>query len=246
MNDREASPGLAAVPEGANLAHFPQTSTLPLGRRFAIGRTAVTIAGRQLKLAHPLSVDDLLDESDYERFKRLPYWAALWPSARMLAARIADAQGRGRRLLELGAGVGLVSLAGAMAGFDVLATDYYEDALEFVVVNAQANGLPGVGTRWVDWRQFPADLGRFDVVAASDVLYERGNAALVAEALACTLDADGIGLVTDPGREVARPFRGECRRRGLECQCVDLGEVADGPTDAIVELYEIRWGQAKT
>jgi ETFB lysine methyltransferase len=216
-------------------------SSAPLGRRFAIAHTTATIAGRQLELAHPVSVDDLLDEADFERHKRLPYWAALWPSAKMLAARIADAHGRGRRLLELGAGVGLVSLAGAIAGFDVLATDYYEDALEFVAANARANGLTGVATRWVDWRQFPADLGRFDVVAASDVLYERGNAALVAGAIASTLDIAGIGLVTDPGREVARPFAQECQRRGLDCQCVDLSQIADGPTDSIVELYEIRW-----
>ena len=72
----------------------------------------MTVAGRSLELAHPVSVDDLLDEDDYNRHQRLPYWGTLWPSARMLAHRVADAEGRGRRLLELGCGVGLVSLLG--------------------------------------------------------------------------------------------------------------------------------------
>ena len=124
----------------------------------------MTVAGRSLELAHPVSVDDLLDEDDYNRHQRLPYWGTLWPSARMLAARIADAEGRGRRLLELGCGVGLVSLSASLAGFDVLATDYYADALEFVAANAQHNGLTGIATRCVDWRQYPSDLVGFDLI----------------------------------------------------------------------------------
>ncbi|HEX4145035.1 MAG TPA: methyltransferase domain-containing protein [Pirellulales bacterium] len=216
-------------------------STAALSRRFEIAETAVTVAGRRLELAHPISVDDLLDEDDYNRHQRLPYWGTLWPSARLLAARVADAEGRGRRLLELGCGVGLVSLSAALAGFEVLATDYYEDALEFVVANAQHNGLGGIVTRCVDWRQYPSDLVGFDLIVASDVLYERPNASLVAAAIAHSLAPQGIALVTDPGRQVARPFAVECRQRGLECDCVDLEQIVDGQVDAIVELYEIAW-----
>ena len=136
-------------------------STASLRGRFSIAETVVTVAGRSLELAHPVSVDDLLDEDDYNRHQRLPYWGTLWPSARLLAARVAEADGSGRRLLELGCGVGLVSLSAALAGFEVLATDYYAEALEFVTANAQHNGLTGIATRCVDWRQYPADLARF-------------------------------------------------------------------------------------
>ncbi|HEY1786349.1 MAG TPA: methyltransferase domain-containing protein [Pirellulales bacterium] len=216
-------------------------STASLSRRFAIAETVVTVAGRRLELAHPVSVDDLLDEDDYNRHQRLPYWGTLWPSARFLASRIADAQGRGRRLLELGCGVGLVSLSASLAGFEVLATDYYDDALEFVAANARHNGLTGIATRVVDWRQYPADLVGFDLIVASDVLYERPNASLVAAALAHSLAPGGVALVTDPGRQVARPFVAECRQRGLDCECVDLEQVFDGEIDSIVELYEIGW-----
>jgi predicted nicotinamide N-methyase len=212
-----------------------------LSQRFAIAETVVTVAGRSLELAHPVSVDDLLDEDDYNRHQRLPYWGTLWPSARLLASRIADAEGRGRRLLELGCGVGLVSLSAAIAGFEVMATDYYSDALDFVVANAQRNGLTGISTRCVDWRRYPADLVGFDVIVASDVLYERPNAALVAAAIAHSLAPGGIALVTDPGRQVARPLAEQCRQRGLECDCVDLEQIVDGQIDCIVELYEIGW-----
>jgi len=216
-----------------------------LGQRFSLAETVVTLAGRPVVLAHPVSVDDLLDEDDYGRHQRLPYWGTVWPSARFLASRLADAQGQGRRLLELGSGLGLVSIAAALAGFEVLATDYYEDALEFTAANARRNGVTGVTTRWVDWRHYPADLGDFDLVVASDVLYERPNAGLVAAAFAHSLAPHGQGLLTDPGRQVARPFAEQCRRLGLDCQCVDLEQVIDGTVEAIVELYEIAWQPAR-
>ena len=84
--------------------------------------------------------------------------------------------GRGRRLLELGCGIGLVSLVAAAAGFRVLATDYYADALGIHGRQCPRHGLRGVDTRLVDWRKLPDDLGTFDVVAASDVLYEAPQA----------------------------------------------------------------------
>jgi predicted nicotinamide N-methyase len=67
--------------------------------------------------------------------ERLPYWADVWPSARVLAERVATMQVDDRRFLELGCGAGLVSVAAAIAGFDITATDYYEEALRFTALN---------------------------------------------------------------------------------------------------------------
>ena len=73
----------------------------------------------------------------------------------------------------------------------MLATDYHADALEFTAANAVRHALANVDTRLVDWRKPPDDLGTFDVVAASDVLDERPQAALVAAALARTIAPGG-------------------------------------------------------
>ncbi len=217
-------------------ARWPES----LAGRFTLVATPVTIAGRQLELVHPESVEGLISEDDFDTDERLPYWGAIWPSARVLARRIAQQPGAGRRLLELGCGVGLVSLSAARAGFDVLATDYYAEACQMTALNAERNGIPGICTRVVDWREFPADLSGFDFVVASDVLYERGNASLVTAALARSLAPGGTAWLTDPGRNVARPFAAECRRRGLDCDCIDLEEVVDGDWNCVVELFEIR------
>jgi ETFB lysine methyltransferase len=215
-----------------------------LGDRFALGRIEITIAGRDLEIIHPRSVEELIREDDFEVGQVPPYWAAIWPSSRVLAERIA-VRGRaesvaGRRVLELGCGVGLVSLGAALAGFDVLATDFFAEACQFTAANAERNGIAGVRTRVIDWRNYPSDLGEFDYVLASDVLYERGHAALVAAALAQSLAPGGVAWLTDPGRSVARPLADECRRQRLECECIDLEEVNQGATNCVIELFEIR------
>ena len=103
---------------------------------------------------------------------------------------------------------GLVSLSAAIAGFEVLATDYYPEALEFVAANAQQNGLAGIATRCVDWRQYPSDLVGFDLIVASDVLYERPGATLVAAAI-----AHSLAPRSRPGHRPGPPGRSAFSRR---------------------------------
>ena len=80
------------------------------------------------------------------------------------------------------------------------ATDYYDEALAFTQLNASHNGFPAPATRLVDWPRFPDNLGRFDLVVASDVLFEKPNIPLIAAAFSRTLAASGRGQLTDPGR----------------------------------------------
>src|SRR5689334_19792046 len=120
-----------------------------LARRFDLDRTQIELAGYHYELIHPRSVDDLISEEDFDLDERIPYWANIWPSERVLAELVAEQQGSGRRLLELGCGVGFAGLVAARVGFDVLATDYYHEAIEFVEVNAEQHGLH-VGARMID------------------------------------------------------------------------------------------------
>jgi predicted nicotinamide N-methyase len=218
----------------------PTGSTDRPDNPFVLVTTPVTIAGRRLEVTHPRSVDDLIDERAFDTDERLPYWGTIWPSARVLARRISTLSGGGRRLLELGCGVGLVSLSAALAGFDVLATDYYAEACDMTAANAQRNGIAGLRTRVVDWRRFPEELAGFDFVVASDVLYERGNTSLVTAAIARSLAANGVAWLTDPGRRVAAPLAADCSECGLKCECIDLEQVVDGDWNCVVESFEIR------
>lgn len=212
----------------------------PLRRRFEVARSEVTVAGRTYDLLRPRNIDDLICEEDFNIDDRIPYWAECWPSGRVLAERVLGQQGAGRTMLELGCGIGVVCLAGAEAGFRVLGTDYYAEALEFTEANAQRHGIAGIDTRLVDWRRLPDDLGTFDLVTAADVLYEKPQVALVAATIARSLAPDGVAWLADPGRRTAVTLFEECTQQGLAVQCVDAVKLVEGTTHVTVSVFEIR------
>ena len=207
---------------------------------FRVVRSEVVVEGTMLEMLHPANADDLISEDDFVRDERLPYWADLWPSARILAAHVATLDGAGERFLELGCGMGLVSTVAARRGFEVTATDYYVEATEFALVNAWLNDGGAVVGRHVDWRDMPTDLGRFQCVVASDVLYEPSHAELVAAAIDRTLASGGRAFVADPGRLAAPTFVSECGRRGLTIRTYARLPYVDGPINQTIDLYEIR------
>jgi predicted nicotinamide N-methyase len=176
-----------------------------LRRRFDVVESEVDLGAASFTVLRPRDAESLISEEDFARDERLPYWADVWPSSIVLGTRLLEERGAGRRLLELGCGVGVVALAAARAGFDVTISDYYADALAFAQVNLARAGHT-VDARLLDWRALPAELPRYDVVAASDVLYERPYARLVAEVLARTVAPGGVALVADPGRVAAPEF----------------------------------------
>lgn len=202
-----------------------------LDRRFRVTETRVDLPSRTIVVRHPANADDLIREEDYVRDERLPYWADIWPSSRVLAKRILEEHGAGRSLAELGCGAGLVSAAAAIAGFDVVATDYYEDALLFARLNANRNAGRDIGTRLLDWRDIAHDIGQFDCVVASDVLYERTYGTLVANAFDRLLAQDGFALLADPGRISRDDFLNSLGPLGL---------VVTGRVDVPYEEGEIR------
>lgn len=210
-----------------------------LQARFDVARSVVEIADRSFNILRPRSADDLISEDDFNRDERLPYWADVWLSSIALAERLASESGAGRRLLELGSGIGLVSAVAAWRGFDVTATDYYADALDFARFNAAHNGERRPATRLIDWRDFPEDMGRFDLVVASDVLYERPYTDLIAAAFAATLKPHGLGILTDPQRQNAALFPDACQRHGMTVIRKASIPVTHGAIAQTIDLYEL-------
>jgi ETFB lysine methyltransferase len=203
--------------------------------------TDVRIGTHPVVIVRPESSEALIDEAEFERDERLPYWAELWPSALALASHLVSLDGPGRSLLELGCGVGLVATAASLAEFDVTATDYYADALRFTSLNVARNTGREPRVREIDWRALPSDLGRFDVVVASDVLYERHYPALIAEVVARTLSPRGMALIADPGRIAAPEFPGECDARGLAIRERTRVPFTEGEIRQTIDIVRVGW-----
>jgi len=168
---------------------------------------SVPLRGAALSVLRPRDADALLDEHAFEHEEYLPYWAELWPSGVALARRVAVRALRGARVLELGCGLGLPSLAAALAGGRVLATDWSPGAIALLEDNAARNGAR-LETARVDWSRPDAIVERapWDLVLAADVLYERRNVAPLLELVPRLLPERGELWLADPGRAPLEEF----------------------------------------
>jgi predicted nicotinamide N-methyase len=167
-------------------------------------RQAVELPSGELHLWQLREAAELPDIGGVVWAPVAPYWSILWRSSVTLARELDGMALRGLRIVELGCGLAVPSIAAARAGAVVLATDTSREALELVARNAETNDVR-VETARVDWAP-PDDLVQrapFDLVLASDILYERASFALL---LSLLPQLAPEALLADPGRPAAGAF----------------------------------------
>jgi predicted nicotinamide N-methyase len=172
---------------------------------------SIELPSGELRVLQPREAAELPDDGPVEWAPVAPYWSVLWRSGVALARELDGVALRGLRVVELGCGLAVPSIAAARAGAGVLATDSYPEALELVERNAAMNDVR-IQTATVDWTT-PGDLIRrapFDLVLAADVLYERPSVAVLLSLLPRLAPE---AWVADPGRPAAGAFVDEARRR---------------------------------
>jgi predicted nicotinamide N-methyase len=172
---------------------------------------SIELPSGELRLLQPQEAAELPDAGGVEWAPLAPYWAVLWRSGVALARELDGVPLRGLRVVELGCGLAVPSIAAARAGAAVLATDSCPEALELVARNASANDVE-VETAVVDWTE-PDELvrrGPFDVVLAADVLYERAS---VAPLLSLLPRLAPEAWLADPDRPAAGAFLEQASRR---------------------------------
>ena len=99
-------------------------------------------------------------------------FGVVWPSSLVLGHTLKNFEFQGKRILEVGCGIGLVSLLLNNLLADITATDYHPEAEYFLKQNVTLNkgrDIPFVRT---DWNEVNAQLGKFDLIIGSDLLYE--------------------------------------------------------------------------
>jgi predicted nicotinamide N-methyase len=186
----------------------------------------VELPGGTLRVLQPAESAELPDDGPVEWAPLVPYWSVLWRSGVALAREVAGEDLGGRRVVELGCGMALPSIAAARAGAEVLATDVDPDGVELVVRNAELNGV-AVETAVVDWTSARATdellvRGPFDIVLAADVLYERPT---VARMLSLLPRLAPVVWLADPSRPTAAVFLEQARERGWEIDTVTRGVI---------------------
>jgi len=203
--------------------------------------SSVPVGGRALALYTVPELERLVDRDALLRGEaEPPYWAYLWAGAITLAAYVDRwVETRGRRVLEVGCGLGLPGLVAARGGGDVLFVDRARPALAFVGASAAANGL-ACERLCADFHALGGG-ARFDLILAAEIAYDRDGFAALADVFERHLRPGGIGLLADGFRTDTRPLYVELARRGTVTRAIEVTVREEG-RPCRLRLTELRQG----
>lgn len=135
-----------------------------------------------------------------------PLFGVIWPSSQVLARYMLDLDVDGLRILEVGCGLGLTSIVLGLRHADITATDHHPEVRTFLEANAKLNGLETIPYHQCDWRDDGGDLGSFDLIVGSDLLYQPGHAELLSGFICRHAAARSEVILVGPGRREQAHF----------------------------------------
>jgi len=177
--------------------------------------------------------DDAGEASDLGIYEA--QWAlfgVLWASSDALARLMSHYDVAGRRILEVGCGLGMASLVLTQRHSDITATDQHPEAEAYLAFNAALNGhepVPFTRTGWIDDDD---QLGRFDLIIGSDLLYERDHPALLAAFIDRHAAPTCEVLLADGGRGGLGRFARALEACGFT-RCAAIERHPDDPVDPL-------------
>ncbi len=144
-----------------------------------------------------------------------PIFGIVWPSSVVLAHHMHKYDTADKRILEVGCGIGLTSLLLNKNNADITATDHHPAANEFLKRNIELNSASPIVFSRLDWADEQDDLGLFDVIVGSDLLYEDYNINLLANFINRHASQKCEVIIVDPGRGKKNKLAREMRKFGF-------------------------------
>jgi len=133
-------------------------------------------------------------------------FGVVWDSSQVLTHIVQKMEVGGLRILEVGCGIGLASLLLNQRQADITATDYHPEAETFLQENTKLNHskeIPFIRTAWND----PiTDLGYFDLIIGSDLLYEPDHVEHLSNFINQHSSLNCQIIIVDPGRFLHKRF----------------------------------------
>lgn len=163
--------------------------------------TRVVINSRRYSLLVPSRIEPFVNPLD--TMADFPLWAKVWPAAIVLSEYVARLKpDSGKKMLEIGGGLGLTSIVAASCGHRITLTEANSDALRFARASAELNPGGAFPIVSLDWNQ-PSQIGRFDLLLGSEVIYREDDIALLAKVFDTCLAPGGEIILAG---EIRRTF----------------------------------------
>lgn len=153
-----------------------------------------------------------------------PIFGVVWPSSQVLARLMLSFNVKGKRVLEVGCGIALASLILNQRSADITATDYHPAAEGFLLHNVKLNNgkkIPFVRTGWAD---IDDDLGKFDLIIGSDILYEIEHVSLLSAFIDRHARSNCDVIIVDPRRGHHAKFSKKMAGLGYTCSQTKINQ----------------------
>ena len=172
--------------------------------RYQTEVTEIVVAGRKFQMLLPRDLDGFVNSEDV--FDDFPLWAKLWKASWILADFLAQKKvDPDEQLLEIGGGLGLVSIVGFACGHRMTMTEYNPHALEFARANAHLNDCAQLPVVSLDWNR-PDLTGSFDTILASEVIYRSQDFAPLLNLFQSYLASSGEIILASEMRKTSGAF----------------------------------------
>lgn len=172
----------------------------------------------------------------------LPLVGIVWPSSWVLAQLVAREQVAGKRILEVGCGMGLVSLLLKLRGADITSMDIHPVFGRLLESNCELNDAANIPFINASWSEALTQPDAFDLIVASDILYEPRHIERLPSFLNAHAAENGEVLIVDPSRGQATSFEQAMTTLGFSCERFDPGvpDLSGDPYEGVAYRFRRR------
>lgn len=135
-----------------------------------------------------------------------PLFGIVWDSGKVLAHLMFEYEITGKRILEVGCGMALSSHVLNSRHADITATDYHPEVESYLRINEGLNHGETIAYERCDWKDTEDDLGKFDVIIGSDLLYELNHPELLSAFIDEHARLECEVIIVDPDRAQQSSF----------------------------------------